>query len=72
MTHLFLLAQLLGPVCGQYGSTPFNNGAGIGCTVPSATNPYGTRLIENPYVPGTVLAVPANSSQQWSPGYSDQ
>jgi hypothetical protein len=66
MTHLLLsasasgllLAQLSGPWCGQYGSTPFNNGS-LGCTVPSSTDPYGTRLIEDPYTPGGVRAVPA-------------
>lgn len=58
MIELLLLAQLAGPWCGQYGSTPFNNGV-LGCTVPNKFDPYGTRLIEDPFAPGGIRAVPA-------------
>lgn len=71
MIELALLAQLSGPVCGQYGSTPFNNGS-LGCTVPSNTDPWGTRLIEDPYSPGGVRAKPAGPETYWTPGYPEQ
>ena len=58
MIELLLLAQLAGPTCGQYGSTPFNNGV-LGCTVPNNSDPYGTRLIEDRFAPGGIRAVPA-------------
>ena len=73
MTNLLLLAQMMGPVWGQYGSTPFNNGS-LGCTVPSSESPYGTRLIEDPYTPAGVRAVPAGPPAMWTPGpgYSER
>jgi hypothetical protein len=72
MTHLLLLAQLSGPWCGQYGSTPFNNGT-LGCTVPNSADPWGTRLIEDPFAPGGVRAKPAREESAWTPpaGYPD-
>lgn len=53
MLELMLIAQLMGPWCGQYGSTPFNNGS-LGCVVPSDDNPYGTTLYPDPYSPGGI------------------
>jgi hypothetical protein len=61
MLSLILLAQLSGPPCGwTYGFelTPQNTPL-TGCTVPSKTNPYGTRLRMDPFTPGGVRAEPA-------------
>lgn len=61
MLSLILLAQLSGPPCGwNYGIeiTPDNMPL-TGCTVPSKTDPYGTRLRYDPFAPGGIRAEPA-------------
>ena len=57
MVELFLLAQLAGPWCGQYGIDP-QTSPYVGCTVPSTTDPYGTRLRYDPLAPGGIRASP--------------
>jgi len=51
-----LLAQLGGPWCGQYGTTPETAGS-LGCTVPGPGN-SNVRLFADPYSPGGIYAEP--------------
>jgi len=66
MIEVLLLAQLAGPACGWRAGveiTPYTSPVGgIGCTVPGpidGSNPYGTRLLPDPFTPGGIRAEPA-------------
>lgn len=61
MFTALLIAQLAGPACFDYGITPENSGS-LGCTVPGpidGSNPWGSRLRQDPFTPGGIRAEPA-------------
>jgi hypothetical protein len=61
MIEAFLIAQLAGPRCNEYGITPYTSPV-VGCTISGpigSPDPYGIRLRYDPLTPAGVRAEPA-------------